>query len=386
MVKKNRNYFLYLNYIFFSTINIFSSYQVILLNSKFNITISLISTLLLIDQAIKFIFEIPTGFLSDKYGRKKSSITGNMMILIGNFFLFGGQLPFVIIYFILKSLGTTFVSGSFESMVVDGIDKDNIKKLNSSVRLVFFVGVAISMILGGFIINIVSIKTIILFDIIFLIVSSLLIVLAEDENANNSNNKIIKIHVIIKQITSSKVLLNILVFDFITAFSFVAVEDFYSAFLNSRGVSTGMIGIIISLQLIVSAFLGYLYLRKKRLLHDSKVFQVSSVLLVIATMLIYFDFVPLLLIPILYLVSDISFSILGPIKYELFQNNITSEYRSTILSLRSLLIAGGGSLSFLIISIFSQYQPIEVIMPMLLFITLIVYIIVNIKLRKSFIK
>ncbi len=72
-----------------------------------------------------FIFEVPTGIIGDKYGRKTSIILGIFgWILFGVGFFFANSFGFFIVLFILLGINLTFISGSDEALIYDSLKQD----------------------------------------------------------------------------------------------------------------------------------------------------------------------------------------------------------------------------------------------------------------------
>lgn len=124
----NRNpYFVYIHTCFFSqlfftfifTVNLLYHVQVVNLNP---IELVLVGTVL---ELSVFIFEIPTGIVSDIKSRKLSIIIGYLLIGIG--FLVEGLFPiFLAVIFsqILWGIGYTFTSGSLQAWISDEIGEE----------------------------------------------------------------------------------------------------------------------------------------------------------------------------------------------------------------------------------------------------------------------
>lgn len=107
-----------------------------LVSLKINITI--IPILFFIYQFSKFIFKIPIGFISDKFGREKSTLIGFSILITSYFLLLKEDINLFYISFFFKGLGLTFISGSVESMYIESINSDNLLKYNTIKRFVFY--------------------------------------------------------------------------------------------------------------------------------------------------------------------------------------------------------------------------------------------------------
>ena len=378
---KNKNIILYLIYTLLSSISFISPYTNLYLREKFGFSVSSIGLILIIYQITKFIFEIPTGVIADKYGKKISVIIGNILIIFSYIILLLNMPILVYISFFLKGLGYTFISGSFEALFVNSLDNKYLIKLNSIERIFFYFGIGISSAIGGLIIDILDYNTIIILDTLIIIgifIISLLV--KETKEEINSEEKFLKSS--ISLILSKKFLICFLLLDLVTAISFINIEDFYSTVLSNNGLNIKMIGVIIALQLFVSSLIGYIIHSVYKRLNKVKVYVIYSILQVIFALCIYLQN-SIFLMFTFYILSSICFSLFAPIKYEIFQANINNEIRSTVLSIKSLTIAIGGVISYFMVFLLGKYLTIEKITIILLIITLISYIIINIILFKD---
>lgn len=74
-------FILYMSFVFLSNFSLLARFlSAFLTHIEFNLFT--ISTLYLVFQITKFIFEIPTGYISDRYGRKISAELGIVLFII----------------------------------------------------------------------------------------------------------------------------------------------------------------------------------------------------------------------------------------------------------------------------------------------------------------
>lgn len=377
----NKNIVLYLIYTLLSSISFISPYTNLYLRENFGFSVSNIGLILIIYQVTKFIFEIPTGVIADKYGKKISVIIGNVLMICSYLILLLNIPILVYVSFFLKGLGYTFISGSFEALFVNSLDNKYLVKLNSIERIFFYLGIGISSALGGVIIDILDYSTIIILDTL-IIIGILLVSLFVKETKTEINHKEKFLENSISLILSQKFLICFLLLDLVTAISFINVEDFYSTFLTNNGLDIKLIGIIIALQFFVSSIIGYIIHSFYKNLNKVKVYMVYSILKTVFALFMYLQD-NVFLIPIFYILSSTCFSLFAPIKYEIFQAHINNEIRSTILSIKSLVIAIGGIISYFMVFILGKYLTIENITIILLIITLTFYILINMILFKD---
>lgn len=120
-------------------------------------SLSKIAILFSITAITVFIFEIPSGYIADKIGRKKSLIISTILQLIGVIILFSSQnYLMLVIAQIFNGLAWAFVSGADSAFLYDTLillkrEKDY-KKIEGKARFCSEIAVILSGILGSLII------------------------------------------------------------------------------------------------------------------------------------------------------------------------------------------------------------------------------------------
>lgn len=386
-MKKNKlNIILYLIFTFLSSFSFISPYLVMYITENAQISISRVGLLLLIYQVTKLIFEVPTGIIADRYSKKLSLIIGGILLIIACFLLYTNNIILLGLSFFIKAIGYTCISGSFEAVFINSLEQNTLAKMNSIERVFFYMGFAVSTAIGGIFIQNINYYFVITIDIIILVLSLITSILIYEKPLDNKeyhheailNSKLINI---IKDIINNPIVFWLLMMDFATAISFISLEDTYSKFLSQFGIGTLLIGLIISFQFLVTVFVGYIFNSKVKNINKKATFRWLSMLFVVFAIFIYLDFIPLFFIPLFYILSDMCYSIFAPIKYELFQSQISDNRRTTILSIKSLVISLGGVLAYALISILPDSLRLNDIMIILLIITLTLFILINYKVK-----
>jgi MFS family permease len=100
------------------------------------------------------VFEIPTGALSDIFGRKKIVIIDFAATLIAlTFLLAGGSMSMFIGYAIFNGLAMALASGNSQSLIYDSLKEENkeeyYKKVIGTLYAVWPLGAAVGSIIGG---------------------------------------------------------------------------------------------------------------------------------------------------------------------------------------------------------------------------------------------
>lgn len=369
MIKEKKIVILYMFFVFLSNFSMLEQFlSAFLVSLKINITI--ISILFFIYQFSKFIFEIPTGFISDRFGRKKNALIGFSILIISYFLLLKEDINLFYLSFFLKGLGLTFISGSVESMYIESINSDNLLKYNTIERFVFYSSLALSALIGGFLIRFLNYRGIIIIDLFIMVSLLFLISFFKDSTTNYSENKI-SIKKCIHILKENSVLIYFLLIDFSTAFSGVGMESLYPAYLKDLGVKIDYIGIFIAFQLILSASFGLFLPKIKNIIESKILLYLFPIIRVLITIPIYLKLLPVFIIPIFFTLQSLFFVSYAPLKYQIFQKNIPDLYRATILSISSQLIACGAIFFYGLSSILGRFLKLPTILLISLFVTLI---------------
>jgi len=155
---KDKNIFLYLLYNF-----LFGLYPIVPIMSLFflakNLSFGDIGILFAVFSLTGFLFEIPTGYLGDKFGRKYSVMIG-LIILSATAYIWT-LLNSVLLFAIFAGiwmLGLAFISGSFEGYIYDYLKSkkqdNNYDRLLSKSGTILYAAGAIGSILGAYLFSI----------------------------------------------------------------------------------------------------------------------------------------------------------------------------------------------------------------------------------------
>ncbi|MDR2044294.1 MAG: MFS transporter [Clostridium sp.] len=380
----NKNIVIYLVFVFLSNFSFLSSFLSVFLWRK-GASLSFVSVCFLIYQLSKFVFEIPTGFVSDKYSRKFSGVAGMLLLICSYGFLLSDDMALLLLAFFLKGLGITFLSGSLESLFVDSLDQKRLMKYNVVERLVFYSALALSAASGGLVIQFFGFFDTVVIDIVILGLTLAIVCQFETKPPVPGSGAVLEhmgVFSAARYAFSNQTVCLLLLMDFANAFSFVAVEDFYSAFLEDFGLSGAAIGLVIALQLIFSSLFGFFVPRISARFSRSGILSVLPVSGALLTILMYLPYAPLVLVPLVFLLQQILFAVYAPIKYQLFQKSIEPQVRATTLSLQSLMVSLGSVLFYGVCSMLGDLLALRVILILALTVTATMLSVVTTLLRK----
>ena len=381
----NKNIFLYMLFIFFSNLNIMSAF-LSLYFSDIGLSLSVISSVFLLYQATKFIFEIPTGYVADYYGRKVSGLIGMFLAIVSYLILIfmNGNAFIAYVFVFIQAVGYTFISGSVESLFVDSINREMLVRWNAVERVVFYAALALSALLGGGVIYNFGYITAIIIDMLALVITTCAILFMKENfltEKNREREKGIKKERIHFTEEQKRMLTALYLIDFANAFSYVGVEDLYALYLQKFDLTSDMIGIIIALQLVVSSVFGLLTAKLQKKINKRVLICCFPLIRVLFTIPIYAFNLNVWMIPLLYLIQFSLFTLYAPIKYELFQNNLEHKYRARALSFQSIVISCGAILFYGFSSVMEIYFSLAVTVTVALVITFLLLTVSTILLK-----
>lgn len=190
---RDKNLFLYFLYNF-----LFGLYPIVPIMSLFflakNLTFGQIGIIFAVFSVSGFIFEIPTGYFGDKFGKKISVITGLIILTLTTFIWtrLTNTLGFSIFAGVWM-LGFAFISGSFEAYIYDYLKSKKIesiydKVLGASNSITYFAG-ALGSILGAYLFSLNISFPYYLLGILFLICAILVLIMSPDVAINDDDFK-----------------------------------------------------------------------------------------------------------------------------------------------------------------------------------------------------
>ncbi|MGY3666555.1 MAG: MFS transporter [Roseburia sp. 1XD42-69] len=368
----------------FSNLNIMSSFLSLYL-SDIGLSLSLVSSVFLLYQATKFLLEVPTGYVADRYGRKFSGILGMILMILSYLLLLtmNNQAITAYIFVFIQALGYTFISGSVESLFVDSIDNELLVHWNAVERIIFYFALALSSVMGGIVIHNLGYSLAICIDIFALFVTTCTILLMKEKKTENISPKKEKGQRYKLPVNQRNILFALYLIDFAKAFSYVGVQDLYALYLQQFGLTSNIIGIIIAFQFVISSLFGLLTPNLQKYMRNETLLYVLPAIQVIITIPAYALNINVWIVPFLYILQSIIFSLYAPVKYQLFQKNLDTSFRARALSFQSIMISMGSILFYGFSSIAGRYLALSHTVTIALVITLLLILVSSGILSKS---
>lgn len=383
-MKTKKNIKFYMLFVFFSNLNIMSSFLSLYL-SDIGLSLSLVSSVFLLYQATKFLLEVPTGYVADRYGRKFSGMLGMILMILSYLLLLtmNNQAITAYIFVFIQALGYTFISGSVESLFVDSIDNELLVHWNAVERIIFYFALALSSVMGGIVIHNLGYSLAICIDIFALFVTTCTILLMKEKKTENISPKKEKGQRYKLPVNQRNILFALYLIDFAKAFSYVGVQDLYALYLQQFGLTSNIIGIIIAFQFVISSLFGLLTPNLQKYMRNETLLYVLPAIQVIITIPAYALNINVWIVPFLYILQSIIFSLYAPVKYQLFQKNLDTSFRARALSFQSIMISMGSILFYGFSSIAGRYLALSHTVTIALVITLLLILVSSGILSKS---
>lgn len=376
---KNRTVLLYMTFVFLSNFSTILYFLTVYLEFV-GFSMVAISSMMIAYQVSKFILEVPTGYIADRFGRKTSGLVGVVGMLGYYAALLLVRSPLLLIgAFALKGFAAACMSGSMEAIYIDSVSLDQLVRLNVVERFVFYASYALSACVGGFISSAGAYLIGLLADIIAMVLTLVVVVCIPEMRRGDTTatpKRGISPKMIGAAIARNGILRSAFIMDCSQAFAFVALEDFFSLLLAGRGMNAVASGVIIAVQLLASASMGLIVPSVIVIAHVDKgrFARICGIVRLSLTALFLIPFTPVYLLPVFYVLQTVAYSLFAPIKYSIFQNAVDSSMRCSLISVQSQMVAVGAILFYLFNAALSSIAGIRVILLVVLGISSLVYI------------
>ena len=285
-------------------------------------------------------WEIPSGYLSDRWGRKNTLVAGSLLSFFGLLFLaFGTTFSAFLIAEIILASAVSFYSGTLDALVYDSlIELDEVSKFKRIIGqnfFLFFSAEAMVSIFGG-ILALVSLRTPIFATLIpFGIAIIISITLEEPKRHKLQETR--HLHAILKITKDSLIkkvpLRSIIALQAILTSMFFALFFLTQPYQLEVELPLALFGVTHAVIVAAGALVSkYTYVFTKR-------FDDRFLLLVISG-IAAFSFITLgvwlsLWGLILFLLARMAWSALTPLSIDIINRMTTSDIRATVLSMRA---------------------------------------------------
>lgn len=374
---KNRMVLLYMAFVFLSNFSTILYFLTVYLEFV-GFSMVAISGMMIAYQVSKFILEIPTGFIADRFGRKASGLVGVVGMLGYYAALLLVRSPLLLMgAFALKGFAVACVSGSIEAIYIDSVSQDQLVRLNIVERFVFYASYALSACVGGFISSAGAYLIGLSIDIIAMLLTLVVVAYIPEGRRGDTTvtpERRISPKMIGGAIAGNGILRSAFIMDCSQAFAFVALEDFFSLLLAGRGMNAVASGVTIAVQLLVSATIGFIVPSVIARVDKGRFARICGIARLCLTALFLIPLTPAYLLPVFYVLQTVAYALFAPIKYSVFQNAADSSIRCSLISVQSQMVAVGAVLFYLFNAAVSGIVGIRVVLLVALGISSLAYI------------
>lgn len=343
-------------------------------------------------QVTKVILEIPTGIIADKYGRKTSSLIGLVLFDIFIVILYQGSNVYILMLAgIIQGLAFTLVSGSFSALLVDSLiasgQKDKLAIISSLNQVIFYIALACSALVGGFIAKQYSYNTVYFLQVIIFIIPIILLVFVKEpimEEEHIVKEKSISWKNIISFTLNEPMLIFLMIINCSIAISFISIDIYYANYLVLRSIDERYAGIILFILQILSALFVFLVIKEINETMHLKLLTIIPIIMIVA-LIISFSMKTLIVHFIFYFLGQFSFILICSILFSSAHKIIPSKYRASIDSLFSLTLAVSAILSNFTFGFLTKFYDFSKSFLLLLIISFF-FLIINILKHKNVFK
>lgn len=324
-----------------------------------------ISLIFMVYQVTKVFLEIPTGYIGDKVGRKKSTIIGLIIILISAIIMYLSSYVGQLISAFTLAMGLTFISGSFDALLYDSIDKKSqstVLKRSNLISYVELSSYALSYVLSSYLVSLEMFNFIFFESILVIVLAVIVLAAIEDNQQQAIAEKSIKFNTAISGLVRNKKYISIL----LSIHTFTMIDIPFYAFtlliLNEKGLTVFQSGLAFAIILLINPISGTLLMKvnppakvKIFLLKYSSIFGVTFIVLSL-----YANSITMVILCML--ISRSLYSLIAPYRYKIKQELIKEEYRAVSLSFDSIIMSCMASVTYIVIAFVPELAKALLIM------------------------
>lgn len=336
LLNKSKNLLFYILYTFLTSIALTRGIFLLFLTHK-GLTVSEVALYSIVLNISITVFEIPTGYFGDKFGKRNSLILGCFLLAFHSFAMMLSQNPITFIFLAgVEGFAYTFVTGSNSALLYDILKiehtENNYLKINSKILSLESLTIGISIFIGG---ELAAYSWNLVYGIqIVTMLSAILFLKNIDEPEYNP--KTVHLRTDFKKYKLGTILCFFILISSVTDGMFGGYYNMNQLFLDRIHIDVATIGLFFSASYFINSaaylLVGFILkiLNRKQIFVYGLFVQSFLFLLLMYTknpaVFLIFTIIACFVPEILFTVSD-----------SIIQDYIDSKYRATILSVVSML-------------------------------------------------
>ena len=304
-------------------------------------TVTNVALIFSIEAIAMVLFEVPTGAIADLFGRKKTLVLANFVVLIAVVFLaIGGSMLMFILFAILNSFARALTSGTYSAFIYDSLKEENKEKYYKKVIGTFYalwpVGASIGSLIGGYLAK-VSLSFPVLLSLIPLSVAFVLTLFLKEPKYEKEGHKNILKHMFdsSKLIIHNKQLILLMVGVFLLMAFGETIHLLGPLFFRFKEIPIEFFGWIGAFVFGFSSLGHYFSYAVSEKIGNKKTLIIAAlgtpIFLILATLTTKFSSIMLFIIP------SIFFGLRNPVIDHMLNAEVSSSKRATIISISNFL-------------------------------------------------
>ncbi|WP_127583702.1 MFS transporter [Paenibacillus koleovorans] len=321
---------------------------------------------------MNFLFEVPTGYVADRYGKRASlMVAQGVAMLSSGLLLWGGHGSIVLAGFMLGALVGTFQSGATSALIYETLKQlgreQQFKRYNSHMAAIALVALGVSGVAGGALSD-VNWAWVYFGKVVLSLLSLMVVMLlseprsvetaAEGLTGETRYSFMKQLHTAYTFARSNRKFLALSVYGALLYAMSWSIAFYSQVVFQSLGLTNGTIGLLNGLETWVSAavaavaFLGERWLGKRGSLLLAGVGYIGFLALFSTASTVS------LVIPAFFLMAAV-ISYLEPLLEAYLHELLPSSIRATMLSVFSMLISAGMMVTFTGIGVLADWTMLS---------------------------
>ncbi len=294
----------------------------------------------------KLAFEVPTGALADKFGRKFSLVACVVLQILSEFiFFFAYDYTFFLISTVLFGISLAFLSGTVEAIMYDYLKSENrekdMKKAMGTYNSASLIALVVAPIIGSFIAKDLQSRQfefLIILTMITLIIGGIFALMLKDTEEKHIEevNPFELVKDGTKLLRENKSLKRIMLLGILTSPVLHILNYLYQPYFKEANVEITYFGIIFSISVLLAALFSKYAYKVEELLGMKRAVFLATILPGILYVLMGFIIHPIASVLLFITLRSVS-SIRSPLFSEYKNIHIKSYNRATVLSLISMV-------------------------------------------------